>query len=239
ERGESWAKWSASTVSKLQDFNRRLVEQNPCDEQALWCQIALAQKNSSGYLSSDAWRQLHRCGKLDVRWPVESAYYIAASLGEYASWRSCLSRDLALFLREQDLCAAAEPVLIALPGEVEPPMPELVSPILPADWAARVLHGMQDPSLWDGIRQMDALSDGFRSYAADLLQRTGVPDRELAFEAAQVGFSAARPGQPWTREQQAACAGYLEREIHALAAWPAEPEEGRLTLLFGALGYGM
>src|SRR5438045_2824610 len=56
-----------ATFFKLQDFNRRLVEQDPCDEQALWCQIALAQKDSSGYLSAEAWGQLHRCGKLDVR----------------------------------------------------------------------------------------------------------------------------------------------------------------------------
>lgn len=109
-----WQTMDGSQIwAYLRSFFQQERQQNPCNERALWGEIALDQWNSSGYLSVEEWRQLHRCGMLEVRWVVHSAYYIAAALSEYASYRSCLSRDLVYFLRDLELVEASQPVLDA------------------------------------------------------------------------------------------------------------------------------
>jgi len=225
------------TFFKLHDFNRRLRERDPCDEQALWCEIALDQIHGSGYLSVEEWRQLHRCGGLNVRWPIHSAWAIVAELGENASHGAFLSRDLARFLRDEGLCEAARPVLLALPSEAPPPPPELVPPPSPEEWAGRVLRGMADPRLWDGVSAIDAVRDGFPEVAGPLLKWADLAGDALAGAGAQTGYASVHPDRTWNEEVEAPFAAYLEREIRPVAD-TAQEDERPVALLSGSLGYG-
>jgi len=136
------------TFTKLLCYSDR--DKGRSSEAALWCSIALRYLSSSGYFHPEEWGRLRRHGDLDVRWPIHSAYYIAATSGDYASHRSCLSRDVAAFLTLEGLSSAAQPALISLPSEVRSPAetPSWMRPmplIAPSDWSARVLHGLQAP----------------------------------------------------------------------------------------------
>jgi hypothetical protein len=224
------------THGRLSEFNKLRLERNPRDGQALWSKIALDHHRASGYFNSEEWRQLGRTCRLDVRWPVHQAYYVAAYQGEYASWRSCLSRDLAQFLREEGLTDVAEPALVALASEVKAPPLEWWWAVRPSDWAVRVLHGLQEPGLWEGIREVDALSDGFREAAAEFLQAPPESFRpEQARQAAREGWESASPRDPWS--------GGQEVLLHEAIIKPEgenafDPEERRLVMLFGGRALG-
>lgn len=127
-----------ATVHKLHDFIPRLLAENPADEEALWCRVALHHLGGSGEFGRDEWRALAAAGRLDVRWPVESAFYVYAFLGDRPAYRRHTSRELADLLRELGLCRAAEPVLAGLTDRERYPLSPWRAYLRPRRWIARV-----------------------------------------------------------------------------------------------------
>jgi hypothetical protein len=223
--------------SVLRLFTRYLRHQRPCNTSALWCDIAQDYLGGSGYLSVEEWRQLHRCGELDVRHLVHSAWYIAASLSDFASYLSCLSRDLAHLLVELELGEAAKPILRALPSEVQPLGVVLVLPLSPEDWSLRVLRGLEYPRLWDGISRIDQIRNNFPDLFPLLPEYGRVSNEELIDAAVQLGYTTAASGAPPDTLNDSLFNHYYQENIRPTAEFVFE-EERPMVLLFGSLVYG-